>query len=256
MILSTLLALESTARNTGERIVVVSVNHLLSPELITAGSAIERAQASDLKMMVQSDDIMSALTDSIINIKPTLVLFTGDLTHNGERLSHERMAEHLGRMAEQGIRALVIPGNHDCNNPGAKRFDGDKTLPTATVTREEFAQIYCDYGYGKDSRRDPASLSYCCEPSKGLVIIAIDSNMDELNTLTSRGDSTNNYYSSGRIKPETLQWVIDQASSARQQGKLVIAMMHHHLIPHFDKEDRPHHLHGAPARDRCCYTIQ
>ena len=188
--------------------------------------------------MVQSDDIMSALTDSIINIKPTLVLFTGDLTHNGERLSHERMAEHLGRMAEQGIRALVIPGNHDCNNPGAKRFDGDKTLPTATVTREEFAQIYCDYGYGKDSRRDPASLSYCCEPSKGLVIIAIDSNMDELNTLTSRGDSTNNYYSSGRIKPETLQWVIDQASSARQQGKLVIAMMHHHLIPHFDKEDR------------------
>ena len=148
------------------------------------------------------------------------------------------MAQHLERMAQQGIQALVIPGNHDCNNPGAKRFDGDQTLPTATVTREEFAQIYRDYGYGKGCRRDPASLSYCCEPVKGVVIIAIDSNMDELNKLTSRGDSTNAYYNNGRIKPETMQWVIEQATNAKQQGKQIIAMMHHHLVPHFDKEER------------------
>ena len=211
---------------------------MLSPELITAGNAINSADAVELKMMAQSDDIMAALTDSIISIKPTLVLLTGDLTHNGERASHERMAQHLERMAQQDIQALVIPGNHDCNNPGAKRFDGDQTLPTATVTRDEFAQIYRNYGYGKGSRRDPASLSYCCEPVKGVVVIGIDSNMDELNQLTSRGDSTNTYYNSGRIKPETLQWVIEQATNAKQQGKQVIAMMHHHLVPHFDNEER------------------
>ena len=238
MILSSLLALESTARTATESIVIVSDTHLLSPELITAGSAIDRADAVAVKLMAQSDDIMAALTDSILNIKPTLVLFTGDLTFNGERKSHERMAQYMERMGQQGIRALVIPGNHDCNNPAAMRFDGDQTLPTATVTREEFAQIYRDYGHGKGSQRDPASLSYCCEPIKGVVIIAIDSNMDEQNRLTSRGDSTNNYYSGGRVKPETMQWVTNQAAIAKQQGKQVIAMMHHHLIPHFDKQDR------------------
>ena len=238
MILSTLLALESAARIASERIVVISDTHLLSLELVTPGSAIDHADASDSKMMAMSDDIMSAITDSIIDLKPAIVLLTGDMTHNGERASHERMAQYLERMKAHGIQALVIPGNHDCNNPYSRRFDGVKTVAVPTVTRDEFATIYRDYGYGKNSQRDPASLSYCCEPIKGVVVIGIDSNMDELNTLAARGDSADTYHNGGRIKPETLQWIIDHAVKARKQGKCVIAMMHHHLIPHFDQQDR------------------
>ena len=238
MLLSTLFALDATARMDLDRIVVISDIHLLSPELVTPGSAIDRADAGDSKMMAQSDAIMNSITDSIISLNPTLVLLTGDLTNNGERLSHERVVQYLDRMAANGIQPLVIPGNHDCNNPYAKSYDGDKTSPAATVTREEFAQIYRNYGYGAKSQRDPASLSYCCEPVKGLVVIGIDSNMDEMNLLTSRGDSTDSYHNGGLVKPETLQWVLKQASKAQKQGKRVIAMMHHHLVQHFDQEDR------------------
>ena len=238
MVISSLFALESTARTTTDRIVVISDPHLLSPELVTPGAAIDRADAGDTKMMAHSDDIMGAITDSIIALKPACVFITGDLTNNGERLSHERMVQHLDRMAANGIKALVIPGNHDCNNPYARRYDGDSTLSAATVTREEFAQLYRDYGYGEGFERDTASLSYACEPIKGLVVIAIDSNMDEMNTLASRGDSIDSYHNEGRIKPETLQWITDRAKRARSKGKRVVAMMHHHLVPHFDKQDR------------------
>ena len=238
MLLSAMSALGSTARTTMSRIVVISDTHLLSPDLVTAGSAIDKADAGDSKMMKMSDDIMSAITDSIIGLDPQVVLITGDLTYNGERASHERMAHYLERMAQHGIRPLVIPGNHDCNNPYAKRFDGDHTAPAATVTRDEFARIYRNYGYGKGVKRDPASLSYCCEPIDGIVIIGIDSNMDENNTLTCRGDQTDTYYNGGRVKPETLQWVTEQARKACSKGKRVIAMMHHHLVPHFDQEER------------------
>ena len=238
MALSTLFALDTSARTAHDRIVVISDVHLLSPELITPGSAIDRADAGDSKMMAMSDAIMNSITDSIIALNPKLVLITGDLTNNGESLSHERMAQYLDRLAAQGIQPLVIPGNHDCNNPYAMRYEGENTSPAATVTREEFAQIYRNFGYGETSQRDPASLSYCCEPFKGIVIIGIDSNMDEMNQLISRGDSVNSYHNGGRIKPETLQWVIDRATEASSQGKQVIAMMHHHLVQHFDQEDR------------------
>ena len=238
MVVSSLFALESTARVPQDRFVIISDPHLLSPELVVLGAAIDRADAGETKMMVNSDEIMSAITDSIIALQPTCVFITGDLTNNGERLSHERMVHHLDRMAQHGIRPLVIPGNHDCNNPNSQRFDGDQALPTATVTRDEFAQIYRDYGYGDGEERDPASLSYCCEPLHGVVVIAIDSNMDDKNTLYSRGDSTNTYHSGGRIKPETLQWIVDKAKEAHSQGKSVIAMMHHHLVPHFDQQER------------------
>ena len=238
MTLTTLLALGAAARTDFGRIAVISDTHLLSPELVTPGIAITSADAGDSKMMAQSDDIMSAITDSLIGLNPQLMLITGDLTYNGERLSHERMAHYLDRLAAHGIQPLVIPGNHDCNNPYAKRFDGDKTSPAATVTREEFAQIYGRYGYGEGFERDTASLSYCCEPIEGLVVIGIDSNMDELNTLTSRGDSADTYHNGGSIKPETLQWVLDRAGKAKNQGKHIIAMMHHHLVQHFDQEDR------------------
>ena len=141
MILSTLFALESMARTTASHMVIISDPHLLSPELVTPGKAINSADQGDSKMVALSDDIMADITDSIIAIQPRLVLLTGDLTYNGERASHERMAQYLDRLASHGIQPLVIPGNHDCNNPYACRFDGDKTSPAATVTREEFAQI-------------------------------------------------------------------------------------------------------------------
>ena len=73
MLLSAMSAQGSTARTAMSRIVVISDTHLLSPDLVTAGSAIDKADAGDSKMMKMSDDIMSAITDSIIDLKPATI---------------------------------------------------------------------------------------------------------------------------------------------------------------------------------------
>ncbi len=228
--------LHLSAKNNTD-IVMISDTHLLAPELTdTSGKAFVNSVASDMRMLAGSDEIMGVMVEKILVIKPKLVCITGDLTKDGELESHRRMVSHLDRLRAAGIATLVVPGNHDMNNPHAVRYKGNETVTTSTVTRNDFAQLYNHYGYGAGTQRDSASLTYACEPIPGLVVIGIDSNRDEENLLKNRGDSLNTYHNAGRIKAQTLRWVESRVRQAVVKGKKVIVLMHHHAVEHFDRE--------------------
>lgn len=230
------------------KIMVISDPHLLAPSLYDYGKAAQNLDASDMKLVLNSDLIMQRLVDDIIKDKPQLLLISGDLTFNGERASHERLVEHLQRLYQAGIRTLVIPGNHDVMCPYSKQYKGDTSVAVPNVTSEEFAAIYASFGYGGDSQRDPNSLSYTCEPIPGLVLLCIDSNI-----YAHSGDTKVTYHTDGVVKPEALEWIRHQLAQAQQGGKRVIAMMHHHLVEHIDGEAKllPNYIvsnHGELAQ--------
>ena len=220
------------------KIAVISDLHVMAPELlVNEGKAIEEYLARDRKMLRESLEILKTLVEEIIDIKPHLVLVTGDLTKDGERVSHRLVAEQLQRLIDAGIQVLVVPGNHDINNPDAKIYDGDNATSTDTITRNEFADIYRNMGYDGLSHRDPDTLSYCRDVADGLTILGIDACMDRLNTFVSRGDSRDHTKASGSLDSASQQWIINQATDAIARGQRVIAMMHHHLVPHFHMEE-------------------
>jgi len=220
------------------KIAIISDLHVMAPELlVNEGSAFEEYLAKDRKMLRESLEILDTLVNSILELKPDLVLVTGDLTKDGERLSHKLVAEQLQRLIDAGIQVLVVPGNHDINNPDAKVFDGDSATPVDTITRAEFAEIYHNMGYDDCSRHDIDTLSYCRDVTEGLTILGIDACMDRLNTFVSRGDARDHCKTSGRLEPSTQQWLVEQAAQATAAGRHVIAMMHHHLVPHFHMEE-------------------
>lgn len=220
------------------KIAIISDLHVMAPQLlVNDGSAFQQYLRRDRKMLRESTEILSTLVSDIIEQKPHIVLVTGDLTKDGERASHQVVASQLHRLTQAGIEVLVVPGNHDINNPDAKIYDRDSAIPTDTITRSEFAHLYHDMGYDSRSRRDPDTLSYCRDVTDKLTILAIDACMDRLNTFVSRGDAQDHCKTSGMLTAASQQWLVDQATAATAAGRRVIAMMHHHLVPHFHMED-------------------
>lgn len=222
------LAVSLVAQN---RLFVISDPHVISPELVSDKAAFAKEQSTSIKMTDKSCDLMEALVDTILHQRPDAVLIPGDLTMQGARASHLKMQSYLKKLRDAGIKVYVIPGNHDVNNKNAVSYDGESTTSVPSVTSEEFAEIYSDMGYGEGVERDAASLSYACEPIEGLCLIAIDDN----NTIARDAKPT---ASANGIPASTEEWVWQQASKAQAEGKQVIAMMHHQLVEHFDKQSK------------------
>ncbi len=231
------------------KIAIISDLHVMAPELlVNEGTAFEQYLNRDRKMLRESLEILDTLVSDIQELKPNIVLVTGDLTKDGERVSHQLVAGRLQRLVDAGIQVFVVPGNHDINNPDARIYDGDNSTPTDTITRSEFAEIYKNMGYDGQSHRDPDTLSYCRDVTDGLTILAIDACMDRLNTFVSRGDARDHCKTSGNLEVSSQQWLVELAAAATSAGKRVIAMMHHHLVPHFHMEDTlaaPYMVDGA-----------
>ena len=201
------------------RIVVFSDPHVMAPELLVSEGEAWTNYISGQRKMV---DYSQALFDEMVakikdEIKPDLVLMTGDLTKDGEQLSHKYVISKLDELRKVGIQTLVIPGNHDRGaqaQANAVSFDGASTTAVAVADNNWFATQYANYGYGVPSERESTTLTYACEPIEGLVVIGIDSGTD------------------GSLSSATLDWIVKKASAAQESGKRVIAMMHHPLIPH------------------------
>ena len=217
-------------------IFVMSDIHVMAPELLVKkGPAFEKYVKTDPKLLEESGEMLNAVTDVVLEKRPDLVLIPGDLTKDGELLSHQLVVSILERVRTAGIPVIVIPGNHDIDNPEGVYFTGDETRPAERTSTTEFAELYRNYGYTRpETVRDPASLSFACEPLPGLVLICLDSNLYEENLFVERGDSIDHNQTSGRIREATLEWMWRQADAARAAGKQVVAMQHHNAVEHYD----------------------
>ncbi len=197
--------------------------------LVQGGKAYDDYLAHDRKMLSISGELMSQATDSILKLHPNYVLITGDLTKDGETVSHHYLRDKfLSRMKQAGISVYVIPGNHDVNNPHAVVFDGDSTKRVPTPNASEFATIYNDYGYGKALARDPYSLSYVTELDENTRLLCLDACEYEDNDFDKDICQTG-----GRLKKETQAFIQEQAKDARSHGKRLLAMMHHGIVEHW-----------------------
>ena len=216
------------------KIAVVSDIHYMDPALLQNGA--ENGQAfqdylnADPKLIQYSDAITRQMISEVTKEKPDMLLIPGDLTKDGERVSHQSLVSLLRPLISKGIKVIVVPGNHDIMNPEARSYNGDAATPTPSVTPSEFASIYHEFGYGDAIYRDPNSLSYVSQPYSDIWILAID---DCKYTENTNGIAV----IGGNIKNETMAWIKTRLAEAKQRNIRVFGMMHHNLIEHYANQN-------------------
>lgn len=207
------------------KLMVFSDPHYFDPSLGTSGAAFATYLAGDRKLIAESDAVMRALVTEVEAQNPQVVLVAGDLTKDGEQLSHHTVAAYLAQMKVGERKVFVVPGNHDIQNGGASSYAGDVVTPVPAISAGDFADIYKDLGYSDAIVRDSNSLSYVAELVPGLWLLALDSCI----YANIRGPMQ----SSGRFLDGTKAWIQVQLDEAKKRGIRVMAMMHHGLVEHF-----------------------
>lgn len=177
---------------------------------------VERCDGKVVKYLPQ---LLDAFIDQVIKEKPAALVLSGDITMNGEKINHEELSERLHKVQDAGIPVLVIPGNHDINNPNAAVYFGDEKESTDSVTPEEFYDLYHMYGYDQAINRDSASLSYVYQLDERNRLLMLDSCQYEPKNLVE-----------GRIKEETLAWMEEQLQKAKEDGMQILPIAHHNLL--------------------------
>lgn len=206
--------------DSGCKIIVGSDLHYLSRDLTDFKEGFQyRVDHGDGKVMPYIWEITDAFIDEVKEERPDLVILSGDLTYNGEQKSHLELAQKLEEIEEAGIPVVVIPGNHDINNPDASQFVGEMALGIQNITAEEFERIYADFGYNEAVSRDSASLSYIYQIDDYNRVMLLD---------TCQYDPKNQV--GGMIKDDTYDWIEEQMEEAWNLGMNIIPVGHHNLL--------------------------
>ncbi len=217
------------------KIAVVSDIHYMDPTLLTNGAengvAFQDYLNADPKLIQFSDAIARQMISELKAEKPDLLLIPGDLTKDGELVSHQSVVSLLEQLRSQGTKVLVVPGNHDINNPEAASYNGDVATPAPSVNAATFTDLYKKFGYEDALYRDPNSLSYVIEaPFPNLWILGIDD--------CKYTDNVDIAIIGGNIKDGTRSWILERLAEAKQKGIRVFAMMHHNLIEHYEGQNQ------------------
>lgn len=201
--------------------------HYLSNNLTDNGEAYDTyIKSGDAKQLQDMDTILDAFSDQIADELPEVLIVSGDLTNNGEKKSHQDIAEKLTKIEKHGTSVFVIPGNHDIDNPWARRFKEDKQYKVDTISATEFGEIYSDFGYEEAISEDSSSLSYLATPAEDVWLLMLDTNQYSENATKGFPEI------SGEISDDTLSWIKACFDFAEEKGATIIPVIHHNLIDH------------------------
>lgn len=204
----------------GKRIVIMTDIHYLAKSLTDEGDMFQAmVEHGDGKLTNYVWEITDAAFEEIKLLSPDVLILSGDLSLEGEKKSHEELAGKLDELEKAGITVVVIPGNHDINNPSASAYSGGDRYPAEPTSPKDFTGIYSEFGYREASSRDSHSLSYTYDLGPAMRLLMLDTCQYEPRNKVG-----------GMIKTETYEWISRQLQEADEDSAILLPIAHHNLL--------------------------
>lgn len=230
------------------KIAVLSDTHYYPLNYVSDCEDYETYVGGDPKMLEESGSILDAALQMVREDAPDILVVSGDLTKDGEKLGHEQLSERFQAIEDEtDTEVFVINGNHDVfNYEDSCTFENGSKEYAETTTADDFRQIYANFGYNGDYEAEyftnpshgageiAGELSYTVDLGK-FTIVAVDSGRYSPDADT--GYSENEHITAGRVDDDLLPWVVEKVQAAKAEGDTVIGLMHHGLVPHFEGEE-------------------
>lgn len=243
---------------------IISDCHVLSRKLMADNKEFNMAVRYDRKFLVEGIGLLKKALKLASQNESSYLLIPGDLTKDGELLSHLEVRDILKSWLDEDDerRIFLIPGNHDINNYQA--YDYKNLKPAQNISPQDFFDIY-DFSYKKnvlslykDSpyfknhlkninkkyKRDKkysyygqGYLSYVArldenlENKNSISLIFLDSSIYSCDWEQNNKDGKNNIV--GALDKNLMKWALDEIALAKKRKDMIFVIAHHALIPNF-----------------------
>lgn len=262
-----------TVEETTMKIGLFTDNHVLPRDYIKDTPHYRRYLAGSPKLLTESEAVSRKAMALMDDEQVDTIFHIGDLTKDGEHVSHQLMASLFEQWMSEAPnrRVLLIPGNHDVNNDEGMNYNTDsnegESLPRfipadfrhyygsilydrSDVSLFRDSQWYRDYRdcvnatypYRPDAAKTYAhgDLSYVtrltfADSRAGMTVFGLDSNnySPEVTDAQDESKETN-----GSLSAPQLSWFLDEVEGAKQRGDLILVLSHHATLSHFYRQDQ------------------
>ena len=204
------------------KVTFIADTHHFSQTLSDGGRAYDLRSGSDQKCLLETGAIIDSAFDFIAKSDTEAVMLVGDVSDDGERVSHEELREKLYKL-QKSKPVYLVTATHDwcCDENPRGYFGNEIVTDIPTIPHEELREFYYDFG---PKRAIDEYITHL-----GLSSFVVDLS-DEVR-LIAINDDQNGKGASGYTE-EHFQWIEEQIKKANAEGKVLLGMEHHLIMPH------------------------
>jgi 3',5'-cyclic AMP phosphodiesterase CpdA len=244
---------------------LISDTHLLARDLMSDSKDFITFTKFDRKLLVESEALLRRSLELIDEKNSKYILITGDLTKDGEKISHLEVAKILKEWKDKdkSREIFILPGNHDINNRDA--FDFSKKQRAENIAPKDFLDIYnfaynnshilelykdsqifktylekINQKYDREEKYSYYAHGYCSFAARiesnsadknGLTIIGLDTSIYSCDRESRNKDGRTNV--PGSIVESQMIWACNKIEEAKKRKDLIIFATHHSIVPNF-----------------------